>query len=178
MRHITHMQSRLPDEKRKISWHDTCDTAKKYLGNNKELRERLVLTRTRMQKLATEITRIELTFWKKVLLCKDTPEAGLRVAIRHVCNLSKDLEISVPERYFAVYKKSLYRQIAIQGLTILRTPIEERRGGYSRHIYWPSNSQSCLEKILSTLKKGDLTPRDIGITAKELEALVSPKTNP
>lgn len=163
MRISTNVTKRLPNSE--YSFHDTemendRGTIPKYLGESKKLRIQLESTRAKMLELAKKMASIELVFWRKVLFSKETPEAGLRVAMGRIRNLSKDIMLEETlANDLPVYKKRIYRQSALHKLEELKNYAKE--GGYS----------GTCAYVWRDLRKGDLSPTDIGSSVTELGML-------
>lgn len=163
MRISTNVTNRLPNSV--YNFHDTekendFGTIPKYLGESEKLRAELESTRAKMLALAKKMASIELAFWRKVLFSKETPEAGLRVAMVRIRNLWK--ELGYGEEAFKddlqLFQRRVYTMYAIKSLEYVKSWIET---GY----VWGS-----CDYLWRYLRKGGLAPNDIGSSDTELQA--------
>ena len=161
MRISTNVTRRLPSSRFSIGINDDQNrdfgTVPIYLGESETLRTELEFTRAEMLELAKKITHLELAFWKKVLHSKETPRKGLNSAIRHIRNFWKELGCG-EEKFIddlQLFQRRVCTMDAIQCLEYVKNQIERGEDGTCAYLW-------------RYLRKGGLTPKDIGSSDTEL----------
>lgn len=160
MRISTNVTKRLPNSV--YNFHDTekendFGTIPKYLGESEKLRAELESTRAKMLALAKKMASVELVFWRKVLHSHETTEAGLRVAMGRIRNHWE--ELGYGEEAFKndlqLFQKSVCKQRALEELEAVKSRIDMGNG-------------DTLTYVRRYLRRGGLTPKDIGSSDTEL----------